>query len=118
MTSDEATGLVLYEGGGGDERSLHVLFHGGEDPGPERMRRLLAALRVVFDAHAGKTVLDRGLAAALWAIGNTTWDKYWQWPEHRRAERPGLEDEVVELITAVESVFLGTWFGAFERPTS
>ena len=51
MTFEVAKAFILREGYPNEDASkdaLFVLFRMGEDPGPERTRRLLAALRVAF----------------------------------------------------------------------
>jgi hypothetical protein len=111
MTFDEACSLIVREGGGdaGGDGGLPVCVRVGDDPGAERMRRLVLALRVVFDGLAGREAVDRKLAGALYGlalyvvvpVGSGTRSRAW------RAEF--VDVEVVRLGAAVESIFEGVW---------
>ena len=104
MTFDAARRVVLEEGGRGEAETLSASFHAGFDPGSDRMRRAIAAVGVVAEGLGASEPLNRELAAALWDLGHWVWEKYWLWPEHARALRPGLEDEVVKLFDAADAV--------------
>ena len=110
MTLGEAKALVLREGLAGKdtpEDAGFVLLHYGDVPNSESMGSLLRALRLLFEGLQEETVLERPLAAALWSLGNSANDCLFN---HQQDERPwldGEQDDVLELILTIESVFYG-----------
>ena len=116
MTFNEAKALVLREGLAGEQapdEAAFILLHFGDEPSVERMTNLLVAIKTVYDGLKRETVLDRSLAAALWTLGSAANDCLDAHLKHDRKWRDGAEYEVVDLITAVESVFYNVW--AVER---
>ena len=74
------------------------------------MKAITDAVRVVFDALKGQTVIDRRLAYALFAIAYYTDTQITDWMAKGRSFREDLFDpEVLQLVMAVESVFCDEW---------
>ena len=116
MTLEEAKALVLREGLAGEhapDDAAFILLHFGDEPSEERMTNLLTAIKTLYDGLKRETVLDRSLAAALWTLANMASDCLDAHMKHNHNWRDGAEYEVVDLITAVESVFHDVW--AVER---
>jgi len=111
MTFDEAYRLIVREGGGdtGGDGGLPVCVRAGDDPGAERMGRLLVALRVVFDGLAGREVIDRELAGALYGLALYVVVPVGSGLRSRAWRGEFVEVEVVRLGAAVESIFARTW---------
>ncbi len=101
MTAEEATALITSEAD-----SLLANVRGGEDPGPERMRRLVSALAVAFHALKGRGEMDRRLAAALFTLGAHVPLTISSLANRGHVWRKGfMEDEVYELLVGVQSIF-------------
>ena len=107
MTLNEALELILSESheGGAD---LPGVIRRGEDPGTERMERLIAALHTVYESIAGHTEINRQLAAALFTLGadvplmvSALANKGHVWRPHF------MEQEIYKLLTSVQSIFEG-----------
>lgn len=110
MTVEEAKALVLREGLAGEntpEEAAFILLHFGNDLGKERMADLLRALNIICSGLQGETIMDRGLASALWTLGNSSNDCLFAHNKYGHQWRDGEMDEVLELIMAVEGVFYG-----------
>lgn len=104
MDAAEALRIVLSEGGGGPD-PIYMCLRNRDDPGSERMRRRIDAVRITVASESGKSALDRAFASALWGVGHIAWEQYALWPEAARAVRPSLEKELIDLSEAVEAVF-------------
>lgn len=109
MSPGEAVALTISEARP-DGDSLLASVRNGEDPGPERMRRLILALRTIYDSLGGQVELDRSLAAALFTLGSdvpltisslATQGHNWR--------RGFIEIEVYELLMGVQSIFEDSW---------
>ncbi len=108
MKPHEAVQLILDEGLAPD--GIVVRLRMGDDPGAERMARLIAALRTVFDDLAGAETLDRQLAYALFALACHGESPVESWGRQGRSWRSELvEMELPTLLLAVESVLSGEW---------
>jgi hypothetical protein len=107
MTEQGAQELILFEGGSGEDKALFVAVRMGDDPGPERMRRLLTALQIVGDALKGQDLINRELAAALWVLGSTVVSNYEAGERNGIRWREGFFEEIVELMNEVEGIFIG-----------
>jgi len=82
----------------------------GEDPGPERMGRLLEASKVIFNELQGATTIDRRLAGALHALAVFSDQKISSRARQGREWRRNLVDtEVPALSTSVLSIFEDAW---------
>ena len=80
----------------------------GDDPGPERMARIIAATRVVFEELRGAEAVDRRLAYALYGLACYCESEVVSWAGRGHSWRRALTDrELPALLTAVESVFSG-----------
>jgi hypothetical protein len=78
----------------------------GDDPGPERMRRLVSALAVVFHSLSGQGVIDRKLASALFTLGSNVPLTISSLANRGHVWRKGfMEEEVYELLVGVQSIF-------------
>jgi len=107
MTLKEAIELILSEShaGGAD---LPSAIRRGEDPGSERMQRLIAALGAVFESLAGHTEINRHLAAALFTLGADVPLMVGSWASKGHVWRPAfMEQEVYKLLTGVQNIFEG-----------
>jgi len=109
MTPEDAVSLIISEARA-DEDSLLASVREGRDPGRERMRRLISALRAVFNALSKQAELDRHLAAALFTLGSdlpltisSLASKGQSWP------REFMEDEIYELLMGVQGIFEDRW---------
>jgi len=109
MSPDDAVILIISEARTGAD-GLLVSVRKGEDPGTERMRRLITALGTVFNSLGGQAELDRRLAAALFTLGSdlpltisSLVSKGQNW------RRGFMEDEVYELLMGVQSIFEDRW---------
>jgi hypothetical protein len=108
MHGAQARNLILFEAYDAD--GVLEMLRRCDDPGPDRMHRLVLALRRLFEDWRGVTVLDRRLASALHELAVYA-DRYtlsasmegYGW-------RMGLIiDELPALMRAIHSVFEGTW---------
>ena len=107
MTLQEAVEIILSESHacGAD---LPGAIRRGEDPGRERMTRLIAALGTVFDSMAGHTEISRPLAAALFTLGSDVPLMVSSWATKGHVwRREFMEQEVYRLLTGVQSIFEG-----------
>jgi hypothetical protein len=109
MTSEEAVALIIFEAGERAE-SLMMTVRRGEDPGGERMGRLSLALKIVFHALEGNLELERNLAAALYTLGSDVPLTISSLAGRGHSWRRGfMEDEVYQLLMAVQSIFEDRW---------
>ena len=69
VTFEEACDLVLREGL--EEQGLCVIVRMGQDPGRERVAKLVRAIRVIYDQLRDEQQVSRPLAYALFAIAFT-----------------------------------------------
>jgi hypothetical protein len=107
LPSAEAREIVLREARSDD--GLVLCVRQGDDPGPERMHRLISALRILYDDLEGQDSIDRNLAAALHAlrihvcetVSSSKCSRVW------RDEFVALE--VYRLAASIESIFEGRW---------
>ena len=100
---------MLREGLGED--GLPVCVRMLEDPGPERMRRLLLALRVVFDGLHGRSAIDRRLAGALYYFSACVFQPVTSGARGVKWRDEFVATEVVRLEAAVESIFIDVRVG-------
>lgn len=107
MTFAEATTLILHEGLEMD--GIAVLVHAGDDPGRDRVRTLIAALRVAYEGLRGRSQVDRRLAYALFALSFGVQGTLAG--EHRSREwsEELLTQEQYQLGMAVEGIFADAW---------
>lgn len=106
MTLEEAKALVLREGMMTEpvpDDIVPTILHGGNLPTPEQFSNLIEAIDIVHEATEGDAMIDRKMAGALWIIGveaNSAMNN----------ERQSVEqDNLVSLMTAVESALMGFW---------
>jgi hypothetical protein len=116
MTIEEARDLIVREGlppADLADDSVYVMLRMGDDPGPERMRGLLGAMGAVFLALRDHREIDRRLAAALWILGETATSHIasWAFEAGTSSWRKGFQDEVAQLQTVIQSIFLDEWGG-------
>ena len=116
MNLEDAVVLIVSEARSSGD-SLLTSVRNGEDPGAERMRQLILALRTVFQSLNGQAELDRHLAAALFTLGSDVPLTISSLATKGQSWRRGfMETEVYELLMAVQSIFEDRWIGA-EEPT-
>lgn len=117
MTKEEAVALVMTAAGTGGDGILSVVRQ-GEDPGPERMHQLIAALRVLYDELEGEIALKRELAAALFSLGSDVPLTISAWANRGHVWRRELmEKEVYEMLLGVQSIFDDRWFEPHQTET-
>lgn len=105
MTEAEAIALVISEARN-EGNSLLAIVRGGEDPGAERMRRLVSALAIVFHSLSGQSRIDRRLASALFTLGSDVPMTISALANKGHVWRKGfMEKEVYELLVGVQSTF-------------
>ncbi|HEX8141575.1 MAG TPA: hypothetical protein VF553_03205 [Pyrinomonadaceae bacterium] len=105
MSTEEALALIVSEASA-DGDGLLSSVRRGEEPGSERMRRLISALGIVFHSLEGQGALDRGLAAALFALGSEVPLTISSWANKGHVwRRDFMGDEVYELLMRVQSIF-------------
>ena len=105
MREAEAIALIISEAGD-DGDSLLSNVRNGEDPGAERMRRLVSALAVVFHSLGGRGEIDRRLASALFTLGSDVPLTISSLASKGHVWRKGfMEEEVYELLVGVQSIF-------------
>jgi len=110
MSLEDAVSLIVSEARSTGD-GLLVSVRNGEDPGTERMVRLIAALRTVFDALSKQAELERHLAAALFTLGSDLPLTISALASQGQVWRRGfMEVEVYELLMAVQSIFEDRWF--------
>jgi len=110
MTFEQARDLILRETWGDLPASYVVSIRMGEDPGPERMATLLAALKILHDGLQGQTQIDRRLAYCLYCLATYIPANLKSWSKAGATWRDDLVgDEQLRLGLAVESIFEGTW---------
>ena len=98
--------LVLREGTSLD--GIVVLIRMGQDPGRDRMKRLIGALKELDEILRGQTMLDRRLAYAFWALASYTEQNIRSWTREGREWPPELaNEELIDLFTGVEYLFEG-----------
>jgi plasmid stabilization system protein ParE len=109
MTPEDAVALIIAEAREGDD-SLITNVRAGQDPGPERMRQLIQALRTVFRSLARKAELDRHLAAALYTLGSDVPLTISSLASKGQAWRKEfMEQEIYELLIGVQGIFEDRW---------
>ena len=109
MSLEDAVVLIITEARA-DERGLLASVRNGEDPGEERMRQLILALKTVFQSLNGQAELDRHLAAALFTLGSDVPLTISSLASKGQVWRRGfMEDEVYELLMGVQSIFEDRW---------
>lgn len=116
MTLSEALELILSEShqGGAD---LPGVIRRGEDPGSERMARLISALGTVFESLTGHTEINRQLAAALFTLGADVPLMVSSWASKGHIWRQEFtEQEIYKLLTTVQSIFEGRSLDAGPPP--
>jgi hypothetical protein len=112
MTYDEAVAFIWKEGVEAEGISLSARM--GEDPGPERMKAVIAAIKVVYENLKGQKTIDRQLALALHCLSYYTDLQLTGWTSKGIRFRDDLIDsEMPRLTCAVESVFCDEWISAF-----
>ncbi|MCA1615410.1 MAG: hypothetical protein LC800_15170 [Acidobacteria bacterium] len=105
MSEGEAVALIISEARN-DGDSLLASVRGGEDPGTERMRRLISALAVIFHLLDGRSEIDRRLASALFTLGSDVPMTISALANKGHVWRKGfMEQEVYELLVGVQSIF-------------
>jgi hypothetical protein len=116
MNLEDAVVLIITEARS-NEQGLLAGIRSGADPGAERMRQLISALKIIFHALGGQAELDRSLAAALFTLGSdvpltisSLASKGQSW------RREFMEVEVYELLMGVQSIFEDKWLGEAEPP--
>lgn len=98
--------LVLHEATSMD--GIVVLIRMGQDPGRDRMQRLIGALKELDDILRGQTTLDRRLAYAFWALATYVEQNIHSWVREGRQWPPELaNEELVDLLISVEYLFEG-----------
>jgi hypothetical protein len=108
MTAEEAIELITSEAD-----TLLATVRGGDDPGSERMRRLVSALAVAFHSLSGRGEIDRRLASALFTLGSNVPLTISSLANRGHIWRKGfMEEEVYELLVGVQSIFEDRTFGA------
>ncbi|HEY1068099.1 MAG TPA: hypothetical protein VGE52_18390 [Pirellulales bacterium] len=111
----QAKELIWYEAceSGGVVLTLRM----GDDPGVERMRKLLLALKIVFDDLHEATAIDRPLAYALHALAVYPESQASAWSRQGRTWRTHLiADEIPAVALAAESIFAGEWQDLSDEP--
>jgi hypothetical protein len=109
MSTDDAVALIISEARA-DGDSLLASVREGNDPGPERMGRLISALRTVFRAVARQAELDRQLAAALFTLGSDVPLTISALASKGQAwRREFMEEEIYELLMGVQGIFEDRW---------
>ena len=117
MDGAEAREVILFESY--DEDGVLCALRMCDDPGPNRMRRLLRALRSIFEDLRGATVLDRHLASTLHGLAVHSDSYTLAGSMQGYGWREGLiTDEVPALVRAVESIFAGEWQELHAEPDS
>lgn len=97
--------LVFHEAW--DLDGVRILIRMGQDPGRERMRKLIDALKELDEILSGQRTLDRRLAYAFWTIANVEQD-LGSWAREGREWPPELtNEELIELLMSVEYLFEG-----------
>jgi len=98
--------LVLREGTSLD--GIVVLIRMGQDPGRDRMKRLIGALKELDKILRGRTTLDRRLAYAFWALATYVEQNIHSWAQEGRQWPPELaSEELIDVLTYVEYLFEG-----------
>jgi hypothetical protein len=109
MSLEDAVVLIITEARA-DGSGLLTSVRNGEDPGAERMRQLILALKTVFNSLRGLAELDRHLAAALFTLGSDVPLTISSLANKGHVWRRGfMEDEVYELLMGVQSIFEDKW---------
>jgi hypothetical protein len=110
MRPRQAKQLILDEATG--ESGIVVDFRMGRDPGSERMRHLIRAIKVLFDRIEGQDKILREVAYSLYLLGTEVPTQIESWARNGATWREGLMDsDLVNLLEAVESLFRGEWLG-------
>lgn len=115
MDVKEAVDLVLYEGyldTAPNHGGMWMMFRMGDDPGSERIEKLISAIQFLSVAWEGLPTLDRRVAAALWILGECGISNYESFAAIGRKWRDGYLDQIGRLQTAVELLF----FDAYTPP--
>jgi hypothetical protein len=107
VTLQEAFDLVLREGL--EEDGLCVLVRMGQDPGRERIKKLLEALRVLYEQSREEQHISRSLAYALFAIAFTVQGYVQGAQRSTEWSDEFVDDEQYRICLAVQSVFANQW---------
>jgi hypothetical protein len=109
MSLEDAVVLIITEARA-DGSGLLASIRNGEDPGAERMRQLILALKTIFQSLGGQAELDRHLAAALFTLGSDVPLTISSLASKGQMWRKGfMEDEIYELLMGVQSIFEDKW---------
>jgi hypothetical protein len=109
MTLEEAVALTISEARA-DGDSLLACVRNGEDPGVEKMQRLISALSTLFHSLNGQVELPRSLAAALYTLGSDVPLTISSLASQGHSWRKGfMEVEVYDLLMVVQSIFEDRW---------
>jgi hypothetical protein len=109
MTPEDAVTLIISEARA-DGDSLLACVREGLDPGQERMRRLITALRVIYQTLSKQAELDRHLAAALFTLGSDFPLTISSLASKGQSWRKGfMEEEVYEMLMGVQGIFEDRW---------
>jgi len=106
MSLEEAKALVLREGLSGPDPpddAVALRLHEGCAPDAFLLRRLIQAIDVIHAAIDEEAVIDRPIAGALWLLGCEASNAL---GGTRVAKE---QDDLIALLTAVESAFVGFW---------
>ncbi|HYE20434.1 MAG TPA: hypothetical protein VEA69_18450 [Tepidisphaeraceae bacterium] len=105
LTFEAAQTLIMREAQG--EEGLPVCVRSGDDPGAERMARLVGALWEVYLGLQDQASIDRRLAAALHALSSYVFHQVASGTRSRSWRDEFVAREVVQLGEAIESIFEG-----------
>ncbi len=118
MSLEDAVALIISEARAGGGDGLLMRVRNGEEPGPERMRQLISALKTIYDSLHGQAELDRQLAAALFTLGSDVPLTISSQASRGQSWRKGfMEEEVYELLMGVQSIFEDRWLAAGPEET-
>ena len=106
MTLEEAKALILRESMMTEpvpDDAVPIALHEGHMPAADRINRLIEAIDMVHESIEDDFVINRKMAGALWIIGVEA-------NSAMGSERqPAEQDNLISLVTAVESALVGFW---------
>jgi len=104
VTPEEAVRFVVDEGLG--EQGIVVMVRMGDDPGPQRMAKLIEAVQILFRELRNRSQLDRKLVYALFGLAIYVPTNLDPWCRTGRSWRKELvEQEQCQLLESIESIF-------------
>lgn len=113
MDYQTAKSLILNQGGTIERSPDAVLtrLSQGKPPIPGQVTSILLALKVVFEALRGTSVIDRDLACALYLLSTQSRQLFDAGAKAGVGWPPLLDEDLTRITEATASIFGDSWIG-------